>query len=97
MTLFSLQIMQPEHSDEHVHIVSYVTPGHALSMGHPPFYFGPDAINFAALDSLVNFTGKVAMKYPLHCDLYLAVDLYVALGSENDVLTGIKVQMKCVV
>ena len=51
--------MQSSRADEHANITSQVTPGHALSGGHLPFYFNKDAVNFAALDYLINFTGKV--------------------------------------
>ena len=51
--------MKPEHADEHLHVASHVTPSHALRVGHSPFYFNDDAVNCAALDNLINFTGKV--------------------------------------
>ena len=59
--LFSLllKIMQAAHVDEHEQLASHVTPGHALSVGQPPFFLSRDAVNFAALDYLVGLTGKV--------------------------------------
>ena len=53
------QIMQPAQSDEHAHIASHVTPGHALTNSHPPFFLNPEALNFAALDYLTDFITKV--------------------------------------
>ena len=53
--------MQPAHIDEHEQLVSHVTPGHALSSGQAPFFLSRDAVNFAALDYLVGFTGKVCV------------------------------------
>ena len=56
----SLQVMETDCADEHARIASHVTPGHALSVGHSPFYFNNDAINFATLDYLIHFTEKVS-------------------------------------
>ena len=54
-----LKIMQLAHIDEHEQLASHVTPGHALSVGQPPFFLSRDAVNFASLDYLVGLTGKV--------------------------------------
>lgn len=51
--------MQLKHKDEHNHIASFVLPSRAVAACHHPFYMNPDALNFAMLDCLVNFTGKV--------------------------------------
>ena len=51
--------MQPAQSDEHIHIASHVTPGHALTSSHPPFFLNPEALNFAALNYLTDFIAKV--------------------------------------
>lgn len=57
-----LKIMQLAHIDEHEQLASHVTPGHALSVGQPPFFLSRDAINFASLDYLVGLTGKVRVR-----------------------------------
>ena len=51
--------MQADRVDEHTHIASHVTPGHALLNGVPQFLFSQDALNYAALDQLVGFTTNV--------------------------------------
>ena len=53
--------MQSAHIDEHEQLASHVSPGHALSIGLPPFFLSRDAVNFAALDYLVGLTGMVRM------------------------------------
>jgi len=57
--LLPLQVMQPVHKAEHMDIVTHVSPGHAITSTDPPYHLNLDALNFAALDLLVGFTGKV--------------------------------------
>ena len=52
--------MQTDRADEHMHVAGHVTPCHALTTGHSPFYFNSDAINYAALDHLISFTKTVS-------------------------------------
>ncbi len=61
LLLSILQIMQPRHTDECDHIASLVLPGHAVAACYHQFYLNANALNFAMLDNLVNFTGKVRM------------------------------------
>ena len=45
---------------EFTHTASYMLPRHALySSSTDPFYFTPNALHFAALDNLIDFTSKV--------------------------------------
>ena len=62
--------MQAAHVDEHEQIASHVAPGHALLSGQPPFFLSRDAVNFAALDYLVGFAGKVGVTIPARCSCY---------------------------
>ena len=64
LVFLQFQILQPAHIDEHKQLASHVTPGHVLSSGQNPFFLSRDAVNFAALDYLVGFTGKVHVLYP---------------------------------
>lgn len=59
--------MQMKHVDDHVDIAGHLTPCHALTTGPSPFYFNSDAVNFAALDHLINFTSKVGTHARQRC------------------------------
>lgn len=47
-------------------IVTHISPGHAITSTDPPYHLNLDALNFAALDLLVGFTGKVR-RYLVTC------------------------------
>ena len=55
----SSQILRSTNSEELSHIASHILPGYILSSPSPPFYLGPQAVNYAALDYLIDFTSKV--------------------------------------
>lgn len=60
LLLMFVQILQPANMVEFTHMASHLLPGHALfSSSLHPFYFSPNAVHFAALDSLADFTNKV--------------------------------------
>lgn len=52
--------MLAAHKAEHMDIATHVCPGHAITSSDPPYHLNLDALNFAALDLLVGFTGKVS-------------------------------------
>ena len=54
--------MQPGNTEEFSRTASHLLPGHSLfSSSLDPFYFSPNAVHFAALDTLIDFTSKVCV------------------------------------
>ena len=54
--------MQPGNTEEFSRTASHLLPGHSLfSSSLDPFYFSPNAVHFAALDTLIDFTSKVSV------------------------------------
>ncbi len=62
--------------DEHAHLTSHMTPGHALSAMEPPYFLGKDGLDFAALDFLTGFVKKVFV--PLQLLVYIVTYFGVA-------------------
>lgn len=63
--IFSNQIMDSGHVDEHAHISNHMTPGHALLAQDPPFFLTKDGVNFAALDYMTGIVRKVHLVHSL--------------------------------